>query len=752
MDSIARVVQKSVKPAVLTWQMPLSEASPAPRKFLFVESPALSLAEKLRGRGHSVSYASVHKPSDLPQGVEYVRVEASSAPSKFGNAFDESFAVFSSLKNAEAFDVIVFPSGDLAYVTMEAKRGGIALSSTTIVVDVEALPARDSSYTGQVTRFIAEEGMMMADSLVSSSEAVTTHLTLPRSATMWLASTEEQRLSLLESAHSVPVSVAVEKPLVSVIVTAFNRPALLRQAVESVQAQTYRNVEIIVVDDGSTNAEMPAALAALDKAGVHVVRQANQYLGAARNNGARNAKGEFLLFLDDDNVALPTMVEKLVTAASVSHSDIAVNAHYVWRAASKPVPVDQVDVSQLPLWCPVGPAVVPGIKGNVFGNANFLIRRETFYGLSGFTEDRAGWEDYEFHAKSAISGVPYVMVPEGLMLFRQHDVYNQMSAATNVIANRRRLVRAYEQLLSEAEHTAEEVAHDFSQRDVTSCETPTFVDNTVSCFDTRISVQATGDSSLYGGFAGSAPLVAWTRTSDRERFELGSNDYEVITTPTTFPGAYVLGLKSTSALAQTTLKTPGEFVVSFSFSSNGNSITCGSPLQANSETLPSCRNVCFHKDSVIEYEGRQHTFEQLKSHPKCAIPHEVTAVGVSIRTTCTPTGPALRLTDDHLVYTQHGLRKAIDVKVGDLLFADLNEQHSCKVTSIVPDAEPQHFFGLNCLSSTVLASGIKTSTFGNIHALPALWMSWAGRVLGVDRASRWGDALANFAYRTKIIA
>ena len=54
------------------------------------------------------------------------------------------------------------------------------------------------------------------------------------------------------------------------------------------------------------------------------------------------------------------------------------------------------------------------------------------------------------------------------------------------------------------------------------------------------------------------------------------------------------------------------------------------------------------------------------------------------------------------------------------------------------------------LSSEVLANGVKTSTFGRLHYLPAAWMAVAGRLLGVDRASRWGEATVKLLERWQL--
>jgi glycosyltransferase involved in cell wall biosynthesis len=101
-------------------------------------------------------------------------------------------------------------------------------------------------------------------------------------------------------------------PLVSVIIPTFNRPGLLRQTIESVLAQSYPALECIVVDDGSTD-ETPRMLA--DYAGrfpgrIIPIRQENRGGTAARNTGARAARGDFLNFLDHDDLFLPRKIER----------------------------------------------------------------------------------------------------------------------------------------------------------------------------------------------------------------------------------------------------------------------------------------------------------------------------------------------------------------------------------------------------------------------------------------------------------
>lgn len=91
--------------------------------------------------------------------------------------------------------------------------------------------------------------------------------------------------------------------LFSVIIPTFNRAALLREALDSVFAQTFTDFELIVVDDGSTD-DTPAVIAGYGEC-IRFFRQENGGPGAARNLGIQNASGEYVAFLDSDDVWFP---------------------------------------------------------------------------------------------------------------------------------------------------------------------------------------------------------------------------------------------------------------------------------------------------------------------------------------------------------------------------------------------------------------------------------------------------------------
>jgi glycosyltransferase involved in cell wall biosynthesis len=109
-------------------------------------------------------------------------------------------------------------------------------------------------------------------------------------------------------------------PSVSVIIPTYNRARIVVKAIESVLAQTFRDFEIIVIDDGSTD-DTVAVLAGFGER-IRLVRQANQGVSAARNAGIRLASGKWIAFLDSDDQWHPTKLEKQLQALEKHGGDI----------------------------------------------------------------------------------------------------------------------------------------------------------------------------------------------------------------------------------------------------------------------------------------------------------------------------------------------------------------------------------------------------------------------------------------------
>src|ERR1044071_1111048 len=99
--------------------------------------------------------------------------------------------------------------------------------------------------------------------------------------------------------------------LVSTIIPVFNRSGMLCEAVSSVIAQTYRPIEVLIVDDGSTDETAGVAdeLADIEAVEIRVIHQHNTGAGLAREAGRQAASGEFIQYLDSDDLLLPRKFE-----------------------------------------------------------------------------------------------------------------------------------------------------------------------------------------------------------------------------------------------------------------------------------------------------------------------------------------------------------------------------------------------------------------------------------------------------------
>src|SRR5437868_12130431 len=101
----------------------------------------------------------------------------------------------------------------------------------------------------------------------------------------------------------------VNKPEISVVIPLYNKERFIARALQSVFAQTFRDLEVIVIDDGSTDRSLEV-VARFSDPRLRVIRQANAGPGAARNRGARESTSEFIAFLDADDELLPEFLEQ----------------------------------------------------------------------------------------------------------------------------------------------------------------------------------------------------------------------------------------------------------------------------------------------------------------------------------------------------------------------------------------------------------------------------------------------------------
>ncbi len=180
-------------------------------------------------------------------------------------------------------------------------------------------------------------------------------------------------------------------PFFSIIIPAYNRAPFLEDLLVSIGKQEYKSWEVIVVDDGSKDntRDVMTRLSAND-ARIRYIYQDNAERGAARNNGIRNAKGGYVVFIDSDDIMMPGYLRSL-------HDLIEGYPGYNFYAGrfliSKNGALSKPDIAYLPAG---EHTLATVLKGNPFA-CNFCIRRDN-PGLILFNEDRslATTEDWMF--------------------------------------------------------------------------------------------------------------------------------------------------------------------------------------------------------------------------------------------------------------------------------------------------------------------------------------------------------------------
>lgn len=183
-----------------------------------------------------------------------------------------------------------------------------------------------------------------------------------------------------------------QAPSVTVVIPTFNRPDMLRRAIESAQQQTFVDIEIVVVIDGVDSASRDAVEQIHDPR-LRYLQLSDKVGGSeARNAGARAAKGKWVALLDDDDEWLPTKLEKQLSACSlIDHDGVLVTSRYVCQAPG------QVEIVR-PRRLPRKDEVISEFMFDYlcyFQTSTFLCSRELFLRVP-FDRDLAFFQDIDW--------------------------------------------------------------------------------------------------------------------------------------------------------------------------------------------------------------------------------------------------------------------------------------------------------------------------------------------------------------------
>ncbi|WP_018077009.1 glycosyltransferase family 2 protein [Thiobacillus denitrificans] len=204
--------------------------------------------------------------------------------------------------------------------------------------------------------------------------------------------------------------------LISVVMPCHNAAPYVEEAIASVLQQTYPQVELVVVDDGSTDgsADIVERLAIAHPGRVTVQHQTNSGPYAARNQGLAHARGNFVAFLDADDTWHPDALKQLHAALTDTLADVA---YCGWQnvgeaaANTQPyVPPNYAETDAAALFLQACPWPINGV----------LLRRQLVDTLRGFSERRPTAMDYDLWLRMLVQQPTVVRVPEVLAYYRRY--------------------------------------------------------------------------------------------------------------------------------------------------------------------------------------------------------------------------------------------------------------------------------------------------------------------------------------------
>lgn len=200
--------------------------------------------------------------------------------------------------------------------------------------------------------------------------------------------------------------------LVTAIITTHNRLQLLKRAIESVQAQTYKRLDLIVVDDASDDGTKEFCQA-LPLKYIYIPKEESKGGNYARNLGIKVATGEYIAFLDDDDYWLPSKIEKQVALIERKDCELVhcgrrielVQGELITYVDALPNPLEQGDMSRKILF------TITAITTNI------LVKRDALLEIGLFDENLQFWQEYELTIRLA-QRKPFYFVNEPLSVYR----------------------------------------------------------------------------------------------------------------------------------------------------------------------------------------------------------------------------------------------------------------------------------------------------------------------------------------------
>lgn len=381
------------------------------------------------------------------------------------------------LHRRHGFDVIAIPAHrGLGFRTLQARDAGLSFHGVNLAVYLDTCSAWRREQEGRwpdvledlELDFIERRSFERADVQISCDSEVTAYVRSNgwkvRSDVMTVPGVTELGTFLLKTLLGEPPGLprrdkpagslsSEDPPLVTVCVPHYNLGPHLHRTLESLGAQTYPHLEVLVIDDGSTDTDSREVFEAmrLRYPQFRFLTQPNAGIGATRNRGLAEARGNYFIPMDADNVARPELVERLV--AGIHHRPELAALSCYFLAFEDDDYLDRGDFRFA--YRPTGGPHVLSCLRNVYGDATAIYRTDAFRAVCGYETDRnTSFEDWEAYVKLVQAGFSVDVLPEYLCYYRHREA--GFSRVTNSYANHERVLRQFRKLeaLPEAERVA----------------------------------------------------------------------------------------------------------------------------------------------------------------------------------------------------------------------------------------------------------------------------------------------------------
>jgi glycosyltransferase involved in cell wall biosynthesis len=251
-----------------------------------------------------------------------------------------------------------------------------------------------------------------------------THLSIGMTNTQWDDNRKEfsekfkNYLPIKLSSNYPEIKLNEKQPLVSIIMPVYNYGNQFEKSLQSIFESTYKNIEVIIVNDGSTDEYILKKLNSINNPNIKIINQKNSGPSSARNEGFKNSKGDLILPLDSDDTIHPDYIQ---TCVSILKNNKNISPVYCDTLHSGEIQ----GVEQRPEW-----SMERLIQGPFIVNCS-MFHRKAFEDCEGYDVNLKGWEDYDLWIRMGKLGYKGKRIQKPLFNYFHHEKDGTVSTTAN---------------------------------------------------------------------------------------------------------------------------------------------------------------------------------------------------------------------------------------------------------------------------------------------------------------------------------